>query len=125
VTKKSIKERAQAILTLVKELVETPGLTWVDASNAVYAPGGPFGRMFLTEAERIAFGISKEGKQIDDLIASLPEPPVRPLPKDYSGKFNVRIPKSLHAALATEAEAEGVSLNQLVVAKLAMHSLRR
>jgi len=33
----------------------------------------------------------------------------------------VRLPKSLHAALAREAEAEGVSLNQLVVAKLALH----
>jgi len=33
----------------------------------------------------------------------------------------VRIPKSLHAALASEAEAEGVSLNQLVQAKLSLH----
>jgi predicted HicB family RNase H-like nuclease len=33
----------------------------------------------------------------------------------------VIVPKSLHAALASEAEAEGVSLNQLVVAKLALH----
>jgi predicted HicB family RNase H-like nuclease len=33
----------------------------------------------------------------------------------------VRVAKSLHAALATETEAEGVSLNQLVVAKLAVH----
>jgi predicted HicB family RNase H-like nuclease len=32
---------------------------------------------------------------------------------------------SLHAALANEAEAEGVSLNQLVVAKLALHLLVR
>ena len=51
----------------------------------------------------------------------------RPVPQpsdedndNYSGRFNVRVPKSLHAALASEAEAEGVSLNQLVVAKLAM-----
>jgi predicted HicB family RNase H-like nuclease len=35
-----------------------------------------------------------------------------------SAKFNVRVPKSLHAAVASEAEA--VSLNQLVVAKLAL-----
>jgi predicted HicB family RNase H-like nuclease len=35
-------------------------------------------------------------------------------------KFNIRLPKSLHAALVSEAEAEGVSLNQLVVAKLAL-----
>jgi hypothetical protein len=32
----------------------------------------------------------------------------------------VRLPRSLHAALEREAIAEGVSLNQLVVAKLAV-----
>jgi antitoxin HicB len=55
------------------------------------------------------------------LIDGLPEPPVGPQRREYSGKFNIRVPKSLHAALASEAEAEGVSLNQLVVAKLALH----
>ena len=38
-----------------------------------------------------------------------------PLPvgyDDFSGKFVVRIPKSLHYRLSVEAEQEGVSLNQ-------------
>ncbi|MDR2571985.1 MAG: type II toxin-antitoxin system HicB family antitoxin [Oscillospiraceae bacterium] len=45
-----------------------------------------------------------------------------PLPMDtekYSGKFVVRIPKSLHAKLAIEAEQEGISLNQYALYKLA------
>ena len=45
-----------------------------------------------------------------------------PIPENtqnYSGKFNVRLPKSLHQRLAVEAEKEGVSLNQLVLYKLA------
>jgi len=37
----------------------------------------------------------------------------------YSGKLNVRMPKSLHRALAREAATEGVSLNALIVYKLA------
>ncbi|MBW1792200.1 MAG: toxin-antitoxin system HicB family antitoxin [Deltaproteobacteria bacterium] len=37
-----------------------------------------------------------------------------------SGKFVVRLPRSLHAALEKEAESEATSLNQLVVAKLAV-----
>lgn len=37
----------------------------------------------------------------------------------YSGRFNVRLPKSLHQRLAIEAGREGVSLNQLVLYKLA------
>jgi predicted RNase H-like HicB family nuclease len=41
-----------------------------------------------------------------------------PLPSqspDYSGRFNLRLPKSLHARLAESAERDGVSLNQYVI----------
>jgi len=44
-----------------------------------------------------------------------------PLPIDiekYSGKFVLRLPKSLHAKLVAEAEKEGVSLNQYALYKL-------
>ena len=44
-----------------------------------------------------------------------------PEPKDieeYSGKFNLRLPKSLHKRLAMEASQEGVSLNQYALYKL-------
>lgn len=37
----------------------------------------------------------------------------------FSGKFLVRVSKSLHRALARRAEIEGVSLNQLVNTQLA------
>ena len=35
--------------------------------------------------------------------------------KEYSGKFNLRVPPSLHAKIAARASAEGKSLNQWVV----------
>lgn len=38
---------------------------------------------------------------------------------DYSGKLNVRLPKELHHELDVEAEAEGVSLNTLLISRLA------
>ena len=44
-----------------------------------------------------------------------------PLPRDnreYSGKFIVRVPKSLHRKLNLLAEREGTSLNQYVVSEL-------
>jgi predicted HicB family RNase H-like nuclease len=44
-----------------------------------------------------------------------------PLPateQDYSGKFVLRLPKSLHRRLAQQAEQEGVSLNQYAVSLL-------
>lgn len=46
-----------------------------------------------------------------------------PIPQSvekYSGKFIVRLPKTLHQRLAIEANREGVSLNQLVLYKLAL-----
>jgi len=45
--------------------------------------------------------------------------PVAPSRKNYSGRFNVRIDKRLHMALAVEASRVGVSLNALVAQKLA------
>jgi antitoxin HicB len=47
----------------------------------------------------------------------------RPLPeptslKPFSGKFQLRVPKQLHAQLVRQAEAEGVSLNTLAVSYL-------
>lgn len=44
-----------------------------------------------------------------------------PLPVGYnnfSGKFIVRIPKSLHYKLSVEAQQEGISLNQYALYKL-------
>lgn len=44
-----------------------------------------------------------------------------PMPQnadDYSGRFVVRIPKTLHRNLVIEAEREGVSLNQYALYKL-------
>jgi predicted RNase H-like HicB family nuclease len=42
--------------------------------------------------------------------ATIPEP----VTKEYSGKFVLRVPKSLHRDLAEAAEREGVSLNAYV-----------
>lgn len=41
-----------------------------------------------------------------------PVPP--PVTERYTGKFTVRMPRSLHRQLAMRAKAEGVSLNHLV-----------
>jgi len=44
---------------------------------------------------------------------------------DYSGKFVVRLPRSLHRSLAEAAEREGVSLNAYVTAVLARSDAQR
>ncbi|MCA9860021.1 MAG: type II toxin-antitoxin system HicB family antitoxin [Thermomicrobiales bacterium] len=50
------------------------------------------------------------------------EIPLPTYPEEFSGKFNVRIPRSLHRDLVHRAEEEGVSLNQLVVSLLSDRS---
>ena len=47
----------------------------------------------------------------------IPEPIVL---EGYSGKFLLRLPKSLHQRLAREAQKEGVSLNQYATYKLSL-----
>ena len=46
----------------------------------------------------------------------VPEPPGE---SPYSGKFVLRLPKSLHARLASDAARKGVSLNQYALYRLA------
>ena len=46
----------------------------------------------------------------------MPAPPIEEQP---SGKFTVRVPRSLHRKLSEEARREGVSLNQFVTVTLA------
>ncbi|HEV8060623.1 MAG TPA: hypothetical protein VGP68_12145, partial [Gemmataceae bacterium] len=61
-SKQTMESRAQELLARVRELVQTAGLTWVEANNAIYGPGGPFARMFPNEKDRVAFSKTKESK---------------------------------------------------------------
>lgn len=49
----------------------------------------------------------------------LERPVPEPTPEEYSGKLNIRIPKSLHRILAEKAKEEKVSLNQYISYQLA------
>ena len=51
--------------------------------------------------------------------ATIPEPANE---DDFSGKFVVRVPKSLHKLLNEQAKQEGVSLNQYINFKLSKDS---
>ena len=63
-------------------------------------------------------------KVVSDVVADM-QANKEPIPhalseKNYRGRFIVRVPSVVHRSLATEAAEQGVSLNRLVSAKLAM-----
>lgn len=97
--------------------------SWADFSNALFDPdAGIVAKVFPSAKERRAFLKSPEYREADRLLAGLMQRfgvPDGATPKK-SGKFVIRLPKTLHFALEREAAQEGVSLNQLVVAKLAI-----
>ena len=97
--------------------------SWADLSNFVFdQEEGILAGVFPTQAEREAFIATPEFKEIRRLIDEVRDrtglvegaTPKRKLP------VTVNMPRPLHAALEAEAAREGVSLNQLVVAKLSM-----
>lgn len=115
--------------TLNTELLETAQEleaavpNWADLSNALFDPNeGIVAKAFKTQAERAAFVQSDEYRQIKALLQKAKDRSglVKGAAPTKSGKLLVRLPKSMHEALENEAESEGVSLNQLVVAKLAL-----
>ncbi|MGA9174906.1 MAG: toxin-antitoxin system HicB family antitoxin [Thermoactinomyces sp.] len=54
-----------------------------------------------------------------------PIPDSVPYDKEYSWKFSLRLPKSLHKYLVEQAEAENVSLNQYILYKFSTHVTNR
>ncbi len=55
---------------------------------------------------------------IEDAIESGDPVPVPSDEQEFSGKFSLRLPKSLHRDLVLQAEREGVSLNQYITSVL-------
>jgi predicted RNase H-like HicB family nuclease len=82
-----------------------------------------------THGKTRAEALANIEEAIDEWVATAQEKgwPV-PAPRigleEYSGRFVVRLPKSLHRQLARLAEAEGVSLNQYVVYLLSVNASR-
>jgi hypothetical protein len=116
-------QKAREFVEIARRVAEEEA-SWADWHNVLFGTDGKFVEMFPTEAERKAFSESRLYAEIEKIEATLREKksigeytvPVT----TASGKFVVRLPKSLHEALTNEARAEGVSLNQLVVSKLAI-----
>ena len=102
------------------------GLTWIEVSNSLFGPGGKLTQLCPTERERDALAKTREFQEILRVVEEARDDDGDPIGtvgnrmSTASGTTTLRIPKSLHAALLAEAEAEGISLNQLCLTKLAV-----
>jgi len=111
-TKKRLQNSPAAQLLQIAQEAATRFEYSEDLHNAVSGVGGSFSQLFSTPPARVAFSKSPEHAAIRELIQSLPGRSGRvSSAEDYSGKILLRIPRSLHAALVHEAEAEGVILH--------------
>ena len=102
---------------------------WMEIFNAIFGEGGKVDEHFPTEPERIAFAKTPQHKKIFKLLSDVRKQHGDASEEEMaktnaSGAFNLRLPTALHAALVQEANEQGVSLNQLCLAKLAVQ-LRR
>jgi hypothetical protein len=116
----TVLARARQVLEFAERRAESAA-DWLELSNALFGPGGKATLAFPTPADRTAFCKTRGYKRILAMMNDLPTPPVQEvidLTSSANGAISVRLPRSVHAALLAEAQAEGVSLNQLCVAKL-------
>lgn len=117
---RSVQARARQVLDFARQKA-AEGSDWVALHNALFGLGGKATELFPDEAERTAFSRTAEHKQVLALLDELPAPEAREfgeLLAHANGAISVRVPRAVHAALLAEAKAEGVSLNQLCLAKL-------
>lgn len=118
------KSKAKQALEYARKVAKTSA-SWIDLHNAMFGIGGKCTELFPDQSARTAFTKTAEYTEITQLVHDLAQQDDRQSDvADHasraSGKLNIRLPRSIHAALVVEAEAEGVSLNQLIVAKLSV-----
>jgi len=83
--------------------VEFPSLSWLAATPEKALSG------IRQTVALVVEDMQSNGENIPQPMAD----------REYSGKFQVRVPPAVHRALAMQAAEEMVSLNRLVSAKLA------
>lgn len=114
------EKKANLIVEKARELAGRVD-SWIALSNALSDPQhGLIAQYFPKQHERQAFFDTPQYEAVNQILLETIKrfgvtggtTPAK------SGKFIVRVPKTLHAALEAEAEQEGVSLNQLATCKL-------
>jgi predicted HicB family RNase H-like nuclease len=111
-------DRRQEVFRVAGELYrQTPD--WVVFFREILGLDGIVRRMFKTAEELTAFEKTAEYEEIQHMIAKLRErTTVQTDEKEPTRVITVRLPKSLHESLRTEAHERRTSMNKLCISKL-------
>ena len=92
---------------------------WVTFYREVMGIEGIIRRAYPTQPELLQFESSKEYADIQQMVAKLRERSNEPAEnREPTRVITVRLPKSLHESLRTEAHERKTSMNKLCISKL-------
>ncbi len=92
---------------------------WVTFYREVMGIDGIIRRSFPNQSELIVFEQSNEYSDIQQMVAKLRERASEPAEnREPTRVITVRLPKSLHESLRTEAHERKTSMNKLCISKL-------
>lgn len=116
-----MSERAAEVYAVAKrEFAKKPH--WVTFFNKVMGTEGAVGTVFPDKKQQALFRTTEEYVAIQQMIAKLREKEnedeKKKRPKQTTRMITVRLPASLHAALAAEAKGLETSVNKLCISKL-------
>jgi len=111
-------EKHEEVLRIAHNLMSQDP-DWVTFFREVLGIEGAVRRMFNTPEELAAFEKSKEYAQLQNMLARVRERSRnKPVANEPTRVITVRLPKSLHDALRTEAHERRTSMNRLCITKL-------
>jgi len=92
---------------------------WVTFYREVMGIEGIIRRAFTTQPELLQFETTREYAEIQTMVAKLRERSGEPADsREPTRVITVRLPKSLHESLRTEAHERKTSMNKLCISKL-------
>lgn len=114
----SPEERAREVHRIASELYRQQA-DWVTFFRKVLGVDGLVRRMFVSQAEMTILEQSSEYADIQQMLAKLRERGASSAEDTEPTRvITVRLPKSLHESLRTEAHEKKTSMNKLCISKL-------
>ena len=91
---------------------------WINFFREILGPDGLVRKMFNSPEELAAFEKSEEHAAIQQMLTKLRERSGDSTEEEPTRVITVRLPKSLHESLKSEAHLHQTSMNQLCISKL-------